>query len=218
MMSAIPNAAEREAPACPPFRKRVASVPRMTRDLLRVAARPRSIWRVWVRRELDPALREQVMLAVAHANACRYCVVAHHAWALAVGADAEDLAQLAGLDPERLDPETQAELAWALARLQAGFGPVDAELERALAARRTPQERTDLDTVVRVMTIANLAGNTFEALLARRRGTTAPGSRLADEMAIGGAFALLAAPVSLLLSVRARTTPFGLARRLRDAA
>ncbi len=217
-MSAIPNAAERDAPVCPPFRKRVYSVPHMTRDLLRVAARPRSLWSVWVRGDLDPVLREQVMLAVSHANACRYCVVAHHSWALAVGADADALAQLAGLDPEQIDRETQVELAWALARLQAGFGPVDAELERALAARRTPRERTDLDTVVRAMTIANLAGNTFEALLARRRGSAAPGSRLADELAIGGAFAALAVPVSLLLAVRARTTPLGLARRLRDVA
>lgn len=219
-MTAIRDLAGAGEPACESFRSRVYSLPRVLGDLLRVAARPLSLWRVWVRGEPEPVLREQIMLAVAHANECRYCVVAHETWALAVGADERaltGLAGLAGLDPERVDPATRVELAWALARLHAGFGPVDDELERALAERRTPRERIDLDTVVRVMTIANLAGNTFDALLARRRGAPAPDSRLADELVIAGAFALLAVPVSLLLSVRGRTTPLGLARRVRAA-
>lgn len=200
-----------------PFRKRVYTVASALRDLLGLTTRLRSIWRVWARSELDPVLREQVMLAVAHANECRYCVAAHHTWALAVGADERELAALAGLDPDSFSSQHRIELAWALARLQAGFGPVADDLERALAERRTPTQRTDLDTVVRVMTIANLTGNTFDALLCRLRGAGAAHSRLADELVIGGAFALAAIPVALMLSLRGGTTPLRLARRSRRA-
>jgi len=158
------------------------------------------------------------MLAVAHANECRYCVIAHHSWALSVGADERELASLAGLDPDGVSPQIRVELAWALARLQADFGPVDQEIELALAERRTPAQRYDLDTVVRVMTIANLTGNTFDALLSRLRGAAAPDSHIVDELLVGGAFALLAIPVALMLSLREGRTPLRLARRLRRPA
>lgn len=214
-MAAAPGAPGHDQQACEPFRKRVYTAAGAARDLLRLSARGRSIWRVWVKSELDPVLREQIMLAVAHANECRYCVVAHRSWALAVGVDERTVAELAGLDPDSVSPEARVELAWSLARLQAGFGPVEQELERALAERRTPTQRADLDTVVRVMTAANLAGNTFDALLSRLRGAVAPGSRLADELIVGGAFALLAIPVALTLSLRGGTKPLRLTRRLR---
>jgi AhpD family alkylhydroperoxidase len=182
------------------FRKRTYSTGAAARDLLRLGGRLPSIGRVWVGGAIDPVLRESVMLAVAEANDCRYCAFAHREWARAVGAEEGELNR-----DERLA------VSWSLARLEAGFGPVEEELERELSARYSPRQREDLDTVVRTMTFANLAGNTFEALLSRLRGSPAPDSRLPDELIVGGGFALAIPPVALMLAARRRKAPHRLA-------
>jgi AhpD family alkylhydroperoxidase len=113
---------------------------------------------IWGEQRLDPKLREEVMLAVAQANACRLCTMAQRRWALAEGVTDAELAALEQHDQARCDRRTWAALAWADARARAGLGPVADEFERELARYYSKAERDDLDVVTRVMTIANQLG------------------------------------------------------------
>ena len=130
------------------------------------------------------------MVAVAQANACRWCSLAHRQWALAEGVSDAELAALEDRDAEKFDRRTWAALAWADARTRADLGPVPVEFEDELARHYNSAERDDLDLVTTVMTIANRSANTFNALLARLRGRPVPESRLLDELLVGTGVAL----------------------------
>lgn len=170
---------------------------------------------VWGAGRLDPKLREEVMLAVARANACRWCTLAHRQWALAEGVTDAELAALEDQRPEAFDRPTWAAIAWAQARAHADLGPVDVELERELARHYDAAQRADLDLVVRGMTLANVSANTFDALLARLRGRPVRGSRLLDEVVIGTGVALSIPPVAGYLALVQRRPPRRLLRDLR---
>ncbi|HET8977782.1 MAG TPA: carboxymuconolactone decarboxylase family protein [Solirubrobacteraceae bacterium] len=167
----------------------------------RIARRLPDVFAIWGRRRVDPRLREEVMLAVAQANACRWCTLAHRQWALAEGVTDAQLAALENQDPGQFDRRTWAAVAWADARARADLGPVPAEFEEELARHYSPAERDDLDLVAAMMTIANRSANTFDALLARLRGRPVPGSRLLDELLIGSGVALSIPPVAAYLAL-----------------
>ena len=141
------------------------------------------------------------MLAVAQANACRLCTLAHRRWALAEGVTDAELAALENQDPDRFDRRTWAAIAWADARARASLGPVPAEFEDELARYYSAAERDDLDLVTTVMTVANRSANTFDALLARLRGRPVPGSRLLDELLIATGVAVSIPPVAGYLAL-----------------
>lgn len=147
------------------------------------------------------------MLAVANANACGLCSLAHRRWALAEGVSDEELAAIENQQPERFDRRTWAAIAWAQARTRTDLEPVPAELEAELARHYDPAERADIELVTRAMGTANRSANTFEALLERLRGQPVAGSRVADELAVGSAVALSIPPVALYLGLRRALRP-----------
>jgi AhpD family alkylhydroperoxidase len=159
---------------------------------------------IWVARRVDPKLREQVMLAVAQANACRLCTMAHRRWALAEGLTDAELAALEQHDAGQFDRGTWAAIAWADARARADLGPVAPEFERELARYYTAAERADLELVTTVMTIANHSANIFDALLSRLKGRPQPGSRVLDELLVGSVVAASIPPVAGYLALARR--------------
>ena len=167
----------------------------------RITLRLPDVVAIWGARRLDPKLREEVMLAVAQANACRWCTLAHRRWALAEGVSDAEIAALENQDPGEFDRRTWAAVAWADARARADLGPVPAEFEDELARHYSPAERDDLDLVTTLMTVANRSANTFDALLARLRGRPVPGSRLFDELLIGSGVVLSIPPVAAYLAL-----------------
>jgi len=142
------------------------------------------------------------MLAVAEANACHLCSLAHRRWALAEGVTDEEIAAIEGEDPDRFDRRTWAAIAWAQARTKADIDPVPGELETELARHYDERERADLELVTQAMGVANRSANTFEALRERLRGRPMAGSRVGDEVAIGGIVALTIPPVAAYLGLR----------------
>jgi len=154
------------------------------REAVALARRPRDMFAVWGGRRLDPRLREQVMLAVAQANTCRWCSIAHRRWALAEGVTDEELAALEGQDAKHFDRRTWAAIAWAQARTRTDLGPVPSELEAEFTRHYDERERADIELVTQAMGLANRSANSFEALLARLRGRAAADSRIRD--AAGG--------------------------------
>jgi len=163
---------------------------------------------IWGSRRLDPKLREEVMLAVARANACRLCTMAHRRWALAEGVSDAELAALENQDAAQFDRRTWAAIAWADARARADLGPAPAAFEDELGRHYTPAERDDLELVMIVMTIANRSANALDALLAWLRGRWLLRSRLRDEL-------LLSTGVALAIPFAARCV--ALVRRRRRA-
>lgn len=159
---------------------------------------------IWLAQRVDPKLREQVMLAVAQANACRLCTMAHRRWALAEGLTDDELAALEQHDAEQFERRTWAAIAWADARARADLGPVPPEFERELARYYTAPQRADLELVTTVMTIANHSANIFDALLSRLRGHPQPGSRLLDELVVGAVVAASIPPVAGYLRLTRR--------------
>jgi AhpD family alkylhydroperoxidase len=167
-----------------------------------LAVETRELIAIWGRGRLDPRLREKVMLAVAQANACDLCTLAHRRWALAEGVTDEELAAIEGQDSEQFDRRTWAAIAWAQARTRADLEPVPDELEAELARHYDERERADLELVTQAMGVANRSANTFDALLARLRGRPVAGSRVGDELALGGVVALSIPPVATYLALR----------------
>ena len=70
----------------------------------------------------------------------------------------------------------------------------------------------DILTLIRMITIGNLLGNTFDAFLSRLQGQPNPASTLVDEVAVLGGTALGTLPLAALMGLRM------LAGRLRPAA
>lgn len=172
------------------------------REATALAGRHRDLAAIWRGGRLDPRLREEVMLAVAEANACRWCTLAHRRWALSEGATDEELAAIEGHDPAQFDRRTWAAIAWAQSRTRTDLGPVADGLEAELARYYDRDERADLDLVTRVMGLANRSANTFDALLARLRGRPVAGSRVGDELVLGSVVALTIPPVAAYLGLR----------------
>ena len=142
------------------------------------------------------------MVAVARANACRWCTLAHRRWALSEGVTDEELAAIEGQDAERFDRRTWAAIAWAQARTRTDLGPVPDELEAELARHYDESERADLGLVTDAMGVANRSANTFDALLDRLRGRPVAGSRVGDELVLGSVVAMTIAPVATFLALR----------------
>ena len=181
---------------------RTTTAGKALRETAALAARTPELVAVWGRGRLAPRLREEIMLAVAQANACDLCTLAHRRWALAEGVTDEQLAAIEGQDPKRFDRRTWAAIAWAQARTRADLDPVPEELEVELARHYDERERADLELVTEAMGVANRSANTFDALLERLRGRPVAGSRIGDELALGSIVALSIPPVAAYLGLR----------------
>lgn len=200
------------------FRKRTYTFPELMRALATVWRRRADVRAIWGRnKRLDPAFREQIMVAVAQVNECRYCSFVHQAWASQAGVSDKELAQMEGLDPESFDRRTWVALAYARARAEADFGPIAAEIDRDFQDNFREQEQEDIMLVAQVMTIANRSANTLDALLSRFKRAPAAGSRAFDELLIAALVVIVIIAVTpLTMRNRGSGTPLALLREFRS--
>ena len=137
----------------------------------------------YARGDLDPALRERVMVAVSRVNACRGCTYVHERWADRAGVSAADLEAIGLGDLDALDERDRAAVAYAAALAEARFRAAGRPRAAAAAARHlTPRELAAVEAVARMMAVANLTASTTEELLDRcpvrtRRRRSRPVSR-----------------------------------------
>lgn len=195
---------------------RVYRVPALLRDLVSVLARTPSLIAIWMGGRLPRALREQVIVAVAQANACRMCEHAHTRMALEAGVTDAELAALESMNAAALDRRTWLALAYARERTAADFAPVPDDVQHeALVAELGTQTMRDVEDVARVMTVANRIANTLNALPDRLRGRPVPDSRWPDELLINLLFLPGAWLGTLIAAVRQRKSPFAVWRQAR---
>ncbi len=105
------------------------------------------MYRVWLKEEVDPGFREELMLAVSRLNGCRFCSWGHHEWAQISGVSDEELAQLEQLDPSGFDRRKWVAISYVRALVKENFERVQPELRRAMqhkySPERDPPDRAD---------------------------------------------------------------------------
>jgi AhpD family alkylhydroperoxidase len=183
-----------------------------------ISLRAPALAAIWRGRRLSPALREQVVVAVAKVNACRMCEHAHTRMALEAGVSNAELAALENMDEGAFDRRTWLAIAHARERTKADFvRPVPGRAPVLLVQELGAQMYRDVEDVARVMTVANRIANTLNALSDRVRGNPVPGSRLLDELVINVLFLPGAWLGTLVAAVRQRKSPFVIWRQARQS-
>ena len=120
------------------------------------------------RGNLEPALRERVMVAVSEANACAGCSRFHQRLAVRAGVSDEDLEALGLGDLAGLDQRSRAAIVFAVDRSRSDFaGDPPPEIMEAAAGQFTARQLEEIEAVARLMTLANLTVGTARALRSR---------------------------------------------------
>lgn len=188
------------------FRKRTITTRELVGSTVSMVPSMGTIYRVWLKHEIDPGFREELMLAVSELNHCRYCTWAHHEWAQMVGVSDEELAHVEQMDPSGFDRRKWLAISYVRALVTAQFGRVDKELVREMNANYSPMEIKEIEIVARIMDIGNRAANTWDALLSRLRGGPVADTHVFDELVMSGAF-LATAPIVVLYLSRTSKRP-----------
>ena len=147
-------------------------------------------------KRIHPAFAERVMLAVTQVNDCRYCRFGHSRAALAAGVSQEQLSDLLAGEFDSLPPDEVVAIAFAQHYAEQRGHPDPVALRR-LEEVYGVDMANQIMAHIRMITIGNLLGNTFDALLSRLRGRPAEGSHFYEEIAVL-LLALLLGPVGVI--------------------
>jgi AhpD family alkylhydroperoxidase len=198
------------------FKKRTITAPQLVVSVASLAPELGTIYRVWLKHDVDPGFREEIMLAVSRLNDCRFCSWGHQEWAHISGVSDEELAHIEQLDPAGFDRKKWVAISYVRALVTANFGRVQPELRRAMQHKYSSREIREIELIARVMDIGNRGANTWDALLSRLHGVPAAESRVIDEVILGSVF-LTTAPVVIFFLSRASGRPFlAMARSMID--
>lgn len=188
------------------FRKHTMTVREFVSSTASLLPETPTLYRVWVKHEIDPGFREELMLAVSKLNDCRYCSWVHHEWANIAHVPEEELAFIEQLDPSHFDRKKWVAIAFVRELVEARFGRVSKELMREMKANYSATEIREIKLIAKVMDISNRGVNTWDSMLSRLRGKPAADSHLLDEAVLSMAL-LAAAPVVIVLLARASKRP-----------
>jgi AhpD family alkylhydroperoxidase len=148
---------------------------------------------------LERAFSERIMLAVTQVNDCRFCDYGHSRAALRAGVAEHELAAIKAGDFNGT-PEYETPALHFAQHYAAAGGTPDAEALNALVQTYGGARAARILLVIRMITIANLLGNTFDALLYRLKGhPVASGSVLQESSVL--LLALLSMPLFLLVGL-----------------
>ena len=189
------------------YRKRTMTAREFAGSIHQLAPQARMIYRIWGQQALDPGFREELMLAVAKLNDCRYCTWGHHEWAYLSGVPQDELAHIENMDPKGFDRGKWVAISYVRALVSANYAEVSPQLLAELKEHYSDLEIEEIALVARVMDIANRGANTWDAMLSRMKGNPANDSRLLDELIMSGVF-WSAAPVVILLLAREAKRPY----------
>jgi AhpD family alkylhydroperoxidase len=132
---------------------------------------------------VDQAFAERIMLAVTRVNGCRYCAFGHARAALQSGVSQEEVNQLTSGEWETLPLEQVPALLFAQHYADSGGQPDAAAWDRLVEVygEKTAQ---DILANIHMITIGNLLGNTFDALISRFGGKPAQNSSFWKEVRV----------------------------------
>jgi AhpD family alkylhydroperoxidase len=131
---------------------------------------------------MDQAFLERIMLAVTQVNGCRYCSYAHSKAAAAAGIPADQVRALLEGNLSTA-PEDELPALFYAQYFAESKGAPEPEMTCRLQEVYGAQKAGGIEAAIRMITMGNLLGNTFDALLARFKGESAPGSSIGKEIA-----------------------------------
>ncbi len=156
-------------------------------------------------KRVSKAFAEKIMLAVTAVNGCRYCSYGHAKTALASGVSQEEVDLLLSGEVGHASPEEAPALFFAQHYAESNGYP-DPEMMQKLVETYGQDKARDILAHIRMITLGNLSGNTFDALLSRLRGRPAEGSSMGSELATL-ALLVLGTPVLALGIIVKEITP-----------
>jgi AhpD family alkylhydroperoxidase len=140
--------------------------------------------------EVDNAFSERIMLAVTQVNDCDRCVYTHTNMALNAGVSVKEIKELlAGQFDDQPEHEIVA-LVFAQ-HFAATEGKYDASAWLKVVEHYGEEAAADILTIIRIITLGNLSGNTISNLQKRFKGEPTNNSRLLDELFVSAATIVL---------------------------
>jgi len=144
---------------------------------------------------VDRKFTERIMLAVTQVNGCRYCSFGHTQAALKTGLDSEEIRELLSGDLSNAPQEEITALLFAQHYAESAGQP-DPETWEKLVLTYGQNNALKILANIRMITIGNLLGNTFDAFFFRITGRAShPESSIFQELGVlaGSVFILPAA-------------------------
>jgi AhpD family alkylhydroperoxidase len=117
-------------------------------------------------RNLDPAFRERLFLAVTQVNGCRYCSYYHAKQALLNGISEEEIKGLSDGLLDRCPQEELTALCYAQHWAETDARPDD-EIHARLMETYGVETTSQIDLALRMIRIGNLTGNLLDYILFR---------------------------------------------------
>ena len=148
------------------FDKRFYTPRSLIRDLRELLARRSEIRETMQSGRVSRAFAEKIMMAVTAVNQCRYCARYHTRLALKEGIPQDEIARILSLELDEFPPEEAVALAFAQHWAETEGHP-DPEAERRFRETYGTQVSADILNWMRVITMGNLLGNSWDALLWR---------------------------------------------------
>ncbi len=155
---------------------------------------------------VDRRFAEKIMLAVTQVNGCRYCDYGHALAALRAGVTQEEIDAIRqGEFSEFLEEEIPA-LLFAQHYAESNGSP-SIEAQQEIEKHYGADGARDMLTWIKMISVGNLLGNTFDALLSHLRGRPSVDSTLWDELAVleitavGSLVFLLLSPIIFVVVV-----------------
>lgn len=132
---------------------------------------------------VDRAFAERVMMAVTQVNGCRYCSFVHTKAALLSGVTSEEIRAISTHEFGQVPPDQIAALMFAQHYAGTGEHPDPEAWQRVIADYGLTAAR-DLMVYIRLISLANLWGNTFDAVLSRIAGRPVSDNSPWQELAV----------------------------------
>jgi AhpD family alkylhydroperoxidase len=186
----------------PAFPKRFFTLSTFVASARELFAQLDELHAAFTQRRIARPFAEKIMLAVTQVNGCRYCSYAHARLALQAGVCEIELRDLLVGEFGHLPQAEQVALLFAQ-QYAAQADRYDAAAWQRLQDTYGSAAASAILAYIRVITFANLYGNTGDALLERFRLHPVAGSRFFDEIIVLVAGAT-AVPLGLLGGLIAR--------------
>jgi AhpD family alkylhydroperoxidase len=135
------------------------------------------------RKRVDGKFARKIMLVVSCVNGCRYCIYGHSRAALASGVSEDELHTLLTGDLGAFPKEETVALTFAQHYAESCEHPDPVAWQRLVDCYGF-QTAQDILAYLRMITMGNLLGNTFDAMLSRLVGKPAPGSGFWSEAGV----------------------------------
>jgi AhpD family alkylhydroperoxidase len=166
-----------------PFMRRIYDVPHFLRDIREVMTHAEDIREASRAGRVSKAFREKIMLAVTYVNGCRWCNYGHTRAALREGVSEDELRHLVEGEFALLPEGEVVALVFAQHYAETEGHPDQEALQR-LEETYGQDAARDIIAYIRLITMGNLLGNTFDALISRVQGKAAPGSTFLSEFGV----------------------------------